>query len=297
LANGKPSGCLPRTARSRCGNGRLFAVASSVLALALAGSPQPASAADETPPKTTNSTIVTLGGYGIYQPTFEGSRDYELTFRPVVGLRTPGSRVWLDVPDDGLDYEFIETSNFRAGAVGNFRFSRDTDTLAKPAAGQRGFRRVGKVDISVEAGGFAEYWPADFIRTRLEVRGAVVGAAGVVADLGADFVARPTNRLTLTAGPRVSFADQDFMDVYYGVTAAQSAATGIAQFKANAGLRSFGAITSAQYKWTDDLTSIAFLQYNRLAGSAGESSLIDDRGTVDQFQVGLGLKYAFRVDW
>jgi outer membrane scaffolding protein for murein synthesis (MipA/OmpV family) len=235
--------------------------------------------------------IVTIGAFAIYEPDFEGAKRYETVARPVFNVRRPGQRVWLDVPDDGIDFEFVETSNFRAGPVGALRYTRDTNTI------DRGYRRVGKVDLSAELGAFAEYWPSDWLRTRVEVRGGVVGAEGVVADFGADFVQRPNDRLVLTLGPRLSIADVTYMNEYYGVTAAQSVTSGIAAFKADAGLRSFGAIASTQYKITDDLTSMAFAEYRRLAGDAGDSTLIEQRGSTDQFKIGVGLKYQFHVDW
>jgi MipA family protein len=242
--------------------------------------------------KPTSGFIVTLGGYGLLQPKFEGAKRDELAFRPIFGIRAPTDRVWLDLPNDGLEYEFIETDNFRAGAVGNIRYQRDTTTL-----GPRGFKKFGKVDLSVEAGGFAEYWPSQMLRTRVEVRDAVIGADGVIADLSADAVVKPSARWILTAGPRISFADKNFMQSYYGVTPSEAATTGIAAYKASAGLRSYGAGTSARYQITDDMTALAFVEYQRLAGVAGESTLIDNRGSTDQVTVGLGLKYSFRVDW
>ena len=259
----------------------------AALALSLAA---PAFAQDV--PAAPPGTIVTIGGYGVLQPKFEGSKGQEFAFKPIINWRKPGDRVWLDLPNDGLDFEFIETDNFRAGAVGNIRFQRDTNLL-RP----RGFKRVGSTDLSIEAGGFAEYWPSPSLRTRAEVRNSFFGADGVVADFSADVVLHPADRWTVTGGPRLSLADQAFMDGYYGVTANQAATSGLAQFKASAGLRSYGAGTSARYQWTDDVTTLAYIEYQRISGSAGESPLIDNRGSTDQFTFGLGLKYSFRVDW
>jgi MipA family protein len=259
-------------------------VAATLLQIAptLAGEP---SAGDSKP-----GTIITLGGFGVLSPKFEGSKSDELSFRPIIGWRSVGDREWLDMPNDGLDYELIETENFRAGVVGNFRWQRDTDSLV------RGFKRGRSIDLSIEAGGFAEYWPALWLRTRAEVRAAVLGADGFVADLSADIVLNPAERWTLTAGPRLSVADQSYMDSYYSVTPAQSVTSGLATYEAGAGLRSYGLGAGARYKWSDDLTSLAFVEYSRLAAHAAESPLIDERGSADQFTFGLGLKYSFRVN-
>jgi len=207
------------------------------------------------------------------------------------GIRAPGDRVWLDLPNDGLEYEFIETDNFRAGAVGNFRFERQTSSLV------RGFKHIRNIDISLEGGGFAEYWPAQWLRTRAEVRDSFVGANGYIADLSADVVAHPFNdRFTATAGPRISFADQQFMESYYGVSPSQAATAGLTSYHPSAGLRSFGAGTSLRYKWSDAWTTLGFVEYTHLANIAGQSPLIDDRGTQEQFTVGLGVKYNFYIN-
>lgn len=251
-----------------------------------------ASAQDAAPLAAPAGTIITIGGYGVVQPKFEGAKGQEFAFKPIFNVRKPGDRVWLDLPNDGLEYEFIETDNFRAGAVGNIRFQRDTN-LIRP----RGFKRVGSTDLSVEAGGFAEFWPSQSLRTRVEVRNAFFGADGIIADFSVDAVLHPTARWTVTAGPRLSLADQSFMDGYYGITANQAASSGMTQYKADAGLRSYGAGTSARYQWSADTTLLGYLEYQRIAGSAGDSPLIDNRGSTDQFTFGLGLKHSFHVNW
>ena len=279
------------------GRGQLHGQGASAYVLVLAAAcalsnPIPARADDALLPTTGPGYIVTIGGYGISTPKFEGAKHNEITGRPIFSIRAPGSREWLDLPNDGLEYEFIETDNFRAGAVGNIRFARQTDSII------RGNTRKRVIDPSIEAGGFAEYWPALWLRTRAEVRDGFIGAEGVVADLSADLVAHPVSpRTTLTAGPRISFADATFMNDYYGVTPHQSAISGLAPYHANAGLRSYGAGTSLRYKWSDAWTTLGYVEYTHLATSAANSSLIDDRGSADMFTVGIGAKYSFYANW
>jgi MipA family protein len=251
----------------------------------------PLSAQQTDASKSSASTIFTIGGFGTYAPKFEGSKSYEAGFKPSFSFRSPGARVWLDLPHDGLDFELIETSNFRAGPVGNFRFQRDTDSLV------RGFKRIRNIDLSVEAGGFVEYWPAEWLRTRAELRGAVIGADGLVADFSTDVVWRPDARWTGSLGARLSLADQSFMDSYYSITPAQALSSGLAQYKADAGLRSYGAGASLRYQWSDTWLTMGYVEYTRLAANPSDSPLITERGSPDQVTVGLGAKYSFRVDW
>src|SRR5262245_29668084 len=71
---------------------------------------------------------------------------------------TVGSREWLSLPNDGFDFPLIITDSFRAGPVVNGRWERDVSSL------ERGFRHVGAINLSAEAGVFAEWWPAGFLR-------------------------------------------------------------------------------------------------------------------------------------
>lgn len=237
-------------------------------------------------------TIITIGGYGIISPEFEGSKNYEASFRPSFSWHKAGDRVWLDLPNDGLDIALFEGPNYRAGVVGNLRFQRDTNDV-RP----RGFKEVGSVDVSIEAGAFAEYWPSQSLRTRAEVRSALFGADGLIADLSADVVLHPVQRWTLTAGPRLSIADESFMDSYYSINASQSVTSGLAQYKADAGIRSYGVGASARYELTSNITTIGYVEYQKITGSAADSPLISDRGSSDQVTVGLGLKYSFGAPW
>jgi len=233
--------------------------------------------------------VVTLGGYGDLEPKFEGARHQGLWFHPIIDYRDVGSREWLSLPNDGFDFPLIVTEGFRAGPVVNGRWERDVSSLV------RGFRRVRSIDLSAEAGVFAEWWPVEYLRTRVEVRDAVFGARGIVADLSTDGVWRPGDRWTLSAGPRLSLADAAFMQSYYSVDTAQSIRSGLPVYSAPAGIRSFGAGSLAKYKWSESISTMAFVEYQRLWTAAAESPLIDDRGSPNQLTVGVGMSFTFVV--
>jgi MipA family protein len=160
--------------------------------------------------------IITLGGYGIIEPKSEGSKSFQTTGRPVFNVRHSTDREWLSLPNDSIDYELIETDQLRAGPVVNARLG------SVGPASERGSRTVSigghAIAASFEAGAFVEYWPVEWLRTRVEVRAAAIGGSGVVGDLNVDAVWRPSKALTVNAGPRLSVADGAYMDTYYGVS-------------------------------------------------------------------------------
>jgi len=265
-----------------------------LVAIVMLASAAPVARAQQSPWVTETQSgagwIITLGGYDDLEPKFEGARHHTFWFHPIIDYRTVGSREWLSLPNDGFDFPLIVTDSFRAGPVVNGRWERDVSSL------ERGFRHVGAINLSAEAGVFAEWWPAGFMRTRVEARDAVFGAHGVVADLSADAVWRPEDRWTLTAGPRLSVADRAFMRTYYSIDEEQSITSGLPTYSAPPGVRSYGAGSMVKYKWSDALATMMFVEYQRLGNTAAESPLIDERGSPNQLTAGVGMSVSFVVE-
>jgi outer membrane protein len=102
-----------------------------------------------------------------------------------------------------------------------------------------------------------------------------------------------TLNLTLSGGPRVSLASTDALMPYFGVTADEAAASIYPSYHASGGLRSFGLGGLARYQITPDWAAHLFVEYERLAGSPGNSPIVEMQGSVDQVSVGLGVTYSF----
>lgn len=251
-------------------------------------------AAEDAPGSKPDIWLVTVGSWAVLEPNFEGSKHVSINARPIFNIRKEGAREWLVLPNDGFDIELVETDNFRAGPVGNWHWQRDV-SASNGSVSPRGYRRIGKVDLSLEAGGFAEYWPSNALRTRMEVRHSVIGGRGMIADFTADALWRPTPALLFTAGPRLSVADSDFMRAYYAIDSAQSASLNLPTYAAKAGLRSMGAGTMSKYTWSENWATMTFAEYQRLSGEAGDSPVISTHGTRDQLSFGIGASYTFSV--
>ena len=126
--------------------------------------------AEDAPGSKPDIWIVAVGGWGVLEPRFEGAKKDSLNFRPFFNAHKEGVREWLALPNDGFDFELIETDNFRAGPVANWHWQRDVS-----GGIPRGFKHIGSVDLSIEAGAFAEFWPSEALRTRVELRHSVIG--------------------------------------------------------------------------------------------------------------------------
>lgn len=249
----------------------------------------PANAADPAQQRVASSDwTVTLGVEPRVLPTYEGSTRVWVVPFPMFDVRRAGTPSTFRSPRDGASVGIIENGSFRAGPTLKLRLPRRED-------GDPKIQGLGNLDWAWEAGAFVEYWPAKWLRGRVELRRGFGAHHGLVADVMGDIVAPVTPKLTLSGGPRLTVSNATAMDPYYSITPQQSALSGLPVFDAKGGMRSYGAGVQARYEWSTQWASHVFLEYERLAGDAANAPLVALRGTRDQMQFGVGISYSF--DW
>lgn len=244
-------------------------------------------AADPAPARTPSPDwTVTLGVEARVLPTYEGSATSMLLPFPLFDVRRAGTPVGFRSPRDGFSLGLLDSSRFQIGPTAKVQ-------LPRPEGSSTNLRGLGDIGWAVEAGAFVEYWPSDWLRTRVELRQGFGGHHGLVSDVSADLVVPVTKQLTLSGGPRVTLSTAAAASPYFSVTPAQSAASGLPVYTAGGGLRSFGAGFQARYEWSPQWASHVFVEYERLAGDAANAPLVLRSGSRDQIQVGIGLSYSF----
>jgi outer membrane protein len=231
---------------------------------------------------------VTLGIEGRLQPNFEGASNYEVLPYPIVSIRKAGTPRDFTSPFDGFSIAALTIGQFRVGPtmkLGLPRYEKDDPAL----------HGLGDVPWKVEIGGFAEFWPLQWLRARAEVRQGVSGHHGLVADLSSDVVIPASKIVTVSAGPRLSLATAEALRPYFGVTPAQSAASGLPVYDPSGGLHSIGFGTQARQQWTPQWATNMYVEYDHLLGSAADSPIVARAGSPNQVTVGVGLSYTFNV--
>lgn len=230
---------------------------------------------------------VDVGAGMLAYPLFPGSRDQRVL--PIPALEIHYDDRFFASVREGVGYKLLRWNGFEAGPVANIAFPRDESDKRKALNG------LGNVDLMVELGGFVKYNFSQIASAKVEVRKGVNGHEGVVVDGSLDLNAPPLagNRLFLSAGPRLSFYDQQYVRAYYGVTAQQSARSGYAVFRPGEGYNA-GVGVAAAYLVTDRVAVTAFADYGRLLGDIGKSPIVRGRyGSRDQFTVGSAVTYRF----
>jgi outer membrane protein len=253
--------------------------------------PAVAAAADDrfSLPSIPGDWTVTLGAEGKALPAFEGSSRYIFNPLPLFSLRRAGKAARFRTPRDGASISAVDVGGFHFGPVGRFRNAR------KESDDYEALRGLGDVDWTLELGVFAEYWPGDWLRTRVEVRRGFGGHEGFVADLSADLVVPLWESVTLSGGPRMTLSDAKATQPYFGIDTVQSAASGLPVFDAKGGFHSIGAGVQARYQWNPQWAVRAYVEYDRLMGDAAASPLVTERGSANQVTFGLGVTYSFDV--
>jgi MipA family protein len=231
---------------------------------------------------------IAIGAEGRLEPLYVGSSRTLVRPYPIFDVRRAGAPEHFHAPRDGIGIAIFEGSNYQVGPVGQFRTARrEKDDPALTG--------LGDVPWAPELGLFGEYWPVSWLRTRAELRQGFHGHTGQLADVMVDGVFPFGRQLTLSGGPRVTFASSGATAPYFSIDALQSAASGLPTFDAHGGLRSYGAGTQARYVWTPQWATHAFVEYERLTGDAARSPLVAQRGSPNQVTIGVGASRSFNI--
>lgn len=228
---------------------------------------------------------LTVGATILTAPDFEGSKKYMLSATPIVSLGKAGNPVRFSSRNDNISLALVDQGDLRAGVAGKFLWKRDNDEDA--------IRGLDPIRWGGEIGGFFEFYPLDWVRMRAEVRQGVRAHKGVVADIAVDAFHDVTPEVRISGGPRASFASAKYFDAYYGVSADEHDRTGISEYDPGGGVRSLGIGGAVTWKVSDPVTTSVFGEYSRLMGPAADSSIVRERGSRNQFTMGVSATYRF----
>ena len=227
-----------------------------------------------------------VGAAGFSAPKFDGDDSNEFAFSGIISLGKSGTGPRYSSRNDNISLGLIDTGAIRAGIAGKFVPSRD-DGDSSDLAG------LDEVPFGVEVGGFAEFYPTDWLRVRGEIRRGFEAHEGIVGDIELDAFADITPEVRISGGPRMTIASADYFDAYYGVSAVESAASGLSPYAPGSGVKSVGVGGAIDWKTTEKLTTSVFAEYSRLTGPAAASSLVGERGSPDQTMFGVSATYQF----
>jgi MipA family protein len=255
---------------------------------------QPASTGDAIDPVDTapgDGIRVTLGAGAGVAPDYEGSDYYQAV--PLWNLNVSNlyhPKTYVQVFGPLLRSNFIPDDHWRLGVAGQFIKKRDNvhndrvdDLESVDASAMLGL--IGGYDFLAD--------PRRDLVLEVEARQDVANDNGFLATIRGAYRGTLTESLGMVAFVGSTWADDDYMSSYFGIDAANAAASGLDQFNADEGFKDLSFGGGLSYRFLERWSVAAFGTYARLLNDAKDSPIVDDVGDANQFFGGALINYQF----
>ena len=230
-----------------------------------------------------------LGGGIAVLPTYEGSHTYHWTPAPEIDIR------YYDLAfissGDGIGVNLLHGQTYRAGVAISYDAGREHNYGSRLAG-------TGNVDPTPELKLFAQAYFKPFgdalplpIAVTVDARQAAFGHQGMIGDIGLYMPIAGNKTFDIFIGPSVTFADREYMQSYFGISAPHAAPQSIfAPYEAHGGVKDASFGVSADYRFTDHWALHGDVAFERLMASAGNSPIVQEKS---QLGSALTLGYSF----
>jgi len=234
-------------------------------------------------------------GVGIgMMPDYQGSDDYMVGGAPFFKLSLPKTDYYARLLATDLQVNIINHPVFRFGPAINYRFGRNDDVDDDVV------KHMKEIDGTVEAGAFVGIQlvdkdnPRNRFLSQIEFLGDVGGEyEGWNIGLSANYYFQVHKAVDLILGAGINYADENYMETYFGVDEVDAARTGLPEYTADSGFFmarvNAGAVMHLSYQWHIS----AGVQYRPLLSDASDSPVVDDRGDSNQWVYGIGVAYTW----
>ncbi len=226
-----------------------------------------------------------IGIASTFRPRYDGSDQYRAMAGPSIDIRYRD--LFFLSTGERLGVNFLRGQNWRATlSVGYDLGRRSADDLGH-LHGLDNINPAAKIKLSADYV-LSKRFP---LVLRGDVQRSIGGANGWVADFAA-YMPLPgsSEHFFWFAGPNVTFADSRYMNSWFGVNPAASARSGIPEYSAKAGLRSYGGGITMVWYFRKHWFMTADGAIQQLVGSARHSPITQSsaNATFD-----LSINYQF----
>ena len=224
------------------------------------------------------------GGLGV-APDYEGSSDYEPVPVPV-GQANFDNGMYVELLGLNLRANLIPSNFWRLGPVYNYRAERDNVEN----------NRVDRLDEVSDAnefglfGGFEwQNWYV-FLEYLADTGEAHDGSYGTLKG-GYNWIIN--KEWAMTFGAFGTYADDDYMETYFSVDAANAARSGLNQYKADGGMKDIGLDFGVNWAFAQNWDLRGLFQLKQLVGDADEDSPVVDEGSETQVFTAVLVVFKF----
>ena len=232
-----------------------------------------------------SQTAVAIGlGPGI-APEYEGSSDYKAVPVPFVSVRFSNdmSIQWIA---NLARANLIPSRTWMAGPILQYIQKRDNVDNNK-------VDKLDSVDASLMAGLFGGFRIDRFSFSLEGMQDIASGNDGAVVRFRGGYHIPISAEWNASLNAFTTWADDDYMDAYFGINRHNTNKSGLKKYSANSGFKDVGAALPVTYSPWEHWSLMGAVAYKRLLGDAADSPVVDDEGNANQFVGGMLVIYRF----
>ena len=229
-----------------------------------------------------------IGGGVAFAPDYEGSSDYEAVPVPY-GMARFDNGMYVTLEGLYLRANLIPSSWvgwLQGGLLYNYRPERGSVDNSR-------VDNMRKVSDANELGAWVGFFYNNWYG-RLEFLGDTGNAHdGWYSELnvGYHWILNQTWRMRFSAF--ATYANDDYMQTYFGVDLRDSISSGLQPFSADSGIKDVGLQYRLNWRFANNWSTTGVLDYSRLLNDASSDSPVTDEGSANQFILGAVLLYHF----
>ena len=227
---------------------------------------------------------IMLGGLTSVRPKYIGSDQYKINGFPLIDIKYKNIS-FLNY-QEGLGINLLYAPSFRVGIAFNYYGSRDQNDSDK-------LQGLSDINGGVNVGAFGNVSFGKFY-AKLKIRQDISNNHnGLIISGRLGYKTSLTEKLRVNINIGTTFANENYMNTYFGISNIQSSASGLSQFNAGSSIKDFEGGLNFIYPVYKNWTALAFTKYVRLLNDAASSPLVKVIGSKNQLKLGLGIAYRF----
>ena len=228
---------------------------------------------------------VSVGGGIGFAPDYEGSKDYKVVPVPVADVKFD-NKMFIKLFGLNFRANLVPSGMWQLGPVVNYRGERgDVENDAVDD--------MKDVDGTSELGIFGGYTYNKWF-VSLELLSDMGDAHdGWYSKLKGGYNWVIDKRVTLSMGASATYADDDYMQTYFGVSAKDSGRSDLDRYNADAGIKDVGVNLGLNWVLTQNWSARGIVSYTQLLGDASDDSPVVDEGDESQLFTTVMAVYSF----
>lgn len=219
-----------------------------------------------------------LGAGAAVIPRFQGSDEYRVQPVPLIDFQK--GRFFART-GDGIGLNIYQTPGFTVGAGVNWMTGYRSKDVPDG---------IGKLSNALGGKLFVSTRLADAVLTLSVTQAMTKSERGLLANARVSYPYSVTERLKVIPSVSVNWVNAKYMDSYFGVSAGQSAASGLGQYSPSAGFKDASLRLGASYDLNKKWSVTGAVGVSRLLGDAADSPLVQRK---TQLQSVIGVVYTF----